>query len=34
MERARQWYDAQEYREPKALRQRSANSNLILVQGL
>lgn len=32
-ERARQWYDSEEYREPKALRQRCANTSIILVEG-
>ena len=30
---ARQWYDCEEYRGPKALRQRAAVTNLILVEG-
>ena len=34
MEQAKQWYDSEEYRHPKALRHQSADSNMILVQGL
>lgn len=31
---ARRWYDSEEYRAPKALRQRAAVTNLVLVEGL
>ena len=34
MEQAKRWYESAEYRHPKALRHESANSNMILVQGL
>jgi uncharacterized protein (DUF1330 family) len=34
MERAREWYYSQEYSGPMKLRHRSANSNLLLVEGL
>ena len=34
MARAKEWYDSEEYRGPKALRHRSANTNLILVEGV
>ena len=30
---ARRWYDSPEYREPKALRFKTATTNLILVEG-
>lgn len=33
-ERAKEWWDSEEYREPKALRQKSARSRIILVEGL
>lgn len=33
LERAKQWYDSSEYREPMALRQRTANCRVILVEG-
>lgn len=33
VEQARRWYDSEEYRGPKALRLRSAKTNLILVEG-
>jgi uncharacterized protein (DUF1330 family) len=33
VEQARQWYDSPEYREPKALRFKTATTNLILVEG-
>jgi uncharacterized protein (DUF1330 family) len=32
-ERARQWWACEEYREAKALRQRTARTNLIIVEG-
>ena len=30
---ARRWYDSEEYREPKALRLKTARSRLIIVEG-
>jgi uncharacterized protein (DUF1330 family) len=33
VEQAKRWYDSPEYREPKALRFKTAKSNLILVEG-
>jgi uncharacterized protein (DUF1330 family) len=33
VEQARRWYDSPEYREPKALRFKTATTNLILVEG-
>lgn len=33
-ERARAWWDSEEYREAKELRQRIANTNMILVEGV
>jgi len=33
-EQARAWWDSEEYREPKALRQRAARTNMILVEGV
>jgi uncharacterized protein (DUF1330 family) len=33
-EQARAWYESEEYREPKALRQRTSTSALILVSGV
>jgi len=33
LEQAKRWYNSSEYREPKALRFRTANTNLILVEG-
>jgi uncharacterized protein (DUF1330 family) len=32
-ERAREWYESEGYREPKALRQRTSTGSLILVSG-
>jgi uncharacterized protein (DUF1330 family) len=32
-ERAKQWWGSEEYREAKALRQRTAQTNLIIVEG-
>jgi uncharacterized protein (DUF1330 family) len=32
-ERAREWWTSAEYREPKALRQKSSVTNMILVEG-
>ena len=34
MARAKEWYDSEEYRGPKALRHQSANTNLILVESV
>jgi uncharacterized protein (DUF1330 family) len=34
MEQARQWYDSEEYREPKAMRLRAGRANLIMVEGV
>ena len=31
---AKRWYDSEEYREPKALRWRTARTNLILTEGV
>lgn len=33
-ERAKQWYDSEEYREPKQIRQRAARTNLVVVDGV
>ena len=33
LEQAKRWYDSEEYREPKALRFKTARTNLILVEG-
>jgi uncharacterized protein (DUF1330 family) len=33
-EQARRWYDSPEYREPKAMRFKTATANLILVEGV
>ena len=33
-EQARAWWDSEEYREPKAMRQRAARTNMILVEGM
>lgn len=32
-ERARSWWSSEEYREPKAIRQRAARTSMILVEG-
>ena len=32
-EQARAWYESEEYRGPKELRQRASNGNLLLVEG-
>ena len=32
-ERARAWWSSEEYREPKAIRQRAARTSMILVEG-
>ena len=34
MARAKEWYNSEEYRGPKSLRHRSANTNVIMVEGL
>lgn len=34
VERAREWWDCEEYREPKKLRQQSAVTKMILVAGV
>ena len=34
VEQARRWYDSEEYREPKALRFKTARTNLVLVEGV
>jgi len=34
VERAREWWASAEYREPKALRQKSSVTNMILVEGV
>jgi uncharacterized protein (DUF1330 family) len=34
MERAQQWWVSPEYAEPKALRQATADSELVIVQGV
>jgi uncharacterized protein (DUF1330 family) len=34
MERAQQWWGSPEYAEPKALRQATADSELVIVQGV
>lgn len=34
LERARQWYDSEEYREPKQMRMRAGKANLIIVEGV
>ena len=33
-EQARAWWDSEEYREPKAMRQRAARTNMSLVEGM
>jgi len=33
-EAARRWYDSEEYRGPKAVREKTARTNLILVDGI
>ena len=33
VEQARRWYDSEEYREPKALRFKTAKTDLMLVEG-
>jgi uncharacterized protein (DUF1330 family) len=34
LEQARRWYDCQEYKGPRALRQRTATTKLLLVDGV
>ncbi len=34
VEQARRWYDSEEYRDPKALRFRTARTHLILAEGV
>jgi uncharacterized protein (DUF1330 family) len=34
VEQARRWYDSEEYRDPKALRFKTARSRLLLVEGV
>ena len=34
VEQAKRWYDSPEYRDPKALRFRTAKTNLLLVDGV
>ena len=34
LQRARQWYDSQEYHGPKLQRQKSAKTNVIIVEGV
>jgi uncharacterized protein (DUF1330 family) len=34
LEQARRWYNSEEYREPKALRFKTARSKVILVEGV
>jgi uncharacterized protein (DUF1330 family) len=34
LERARAWYDSVEYREAKALRQQTARTNMLIVDGV
>jgi uncharacterized protein (DUF1330 family) len=34
MERAKEWLNCEEYREPRKLRHRTANTNMILIQGI
>ena len=34
VERARAWYESEEYREPKQLRQRASTGSLLLVEGV
>lgn len=32
-DQAKRWYDSEEYREPKAVRMKTARTNLVLVEG-
>ena len=34
VQHARRWYDSPEYKEPKALRQRTAKTKILLVEGV
>jgi uncharacterized protein (DUF1330 family) len=34
MEQARRWYDSEDYREPRALRMKSALTDAVLVEGV
>ena len=34
LEQARRWYDSEDYREPKALRIKSATPDLVIVEGV
>jgi uncharacterized protein (DUF1330 family) len=34
MERAREWLNCEEYREPRKMRHRTARTNMVLVEGL
>ena len=34
MARAKEWLNCEEYREPRALRQRTARTNMLLVEGV
>lgn len=34
LEQAKRWHDSQEYREPKALRQKTAKTNVVVVEGV
>ena len=31
--KAREWYDSEEYREPKAMRLAASNANVVFVEG-
>ena len=34
MERAREWYESEEYRIPKSIRKKTSDANIILVEGI
>ena len=34
VERAKQWHDSEEYREPKRMRQQAGKTNMIVVEGV
>ena len=34
MDRAQEWLNCEEYREPRKLRHRTANTNMILIEGI
>ena len=34
MERAKEWYNCEEYREPHEIRRRTARTNMVLVEGI